>query len=169
MAVDSKQQTNEFSAPLFALGLLLVAAATLALSFIAVSAYRLDQIVSTSLPCEPAVITDPGERIDPSSEHAAVDTLAANRAHDACMTASKELFKAEGVEDAANRIYWPLIWILDMGAVALLAVGWLSAGVSNMSKKHSVPMLALTAIMAIAAAAQPYFADTINIVSWIVD
>ncbi len=172
MAVDSKQQTNEFSAPLFALGLLLVATATLALGFIAVSAYRLDQVVSTSLPCEPEVITDPKAAIDPvASELSGMDPLdvAASRAHYACMSDTQDLFQAEGVSSVASSLYWPMILMVDLGAAALLAVGWLSAGVSNMTKKHSAPLLVLTAIMAIAGSAQAYFADTINIVSWIVD
>ncbi len=172
MAVDNNKPTYEFSAPLFGLGLLLVGAATLALSFIAVSAYRLDQVVSSSLPCEPVVITNPKAMIDPvASELSGMDpsNVAASRAHYACMSDTRDLFQAEGVSSVASSLYWPMILMVDLGAGALLAVGWLSAGVSNMTKKHSVPLMALTAVMAIAGSAQVYFADTINIVSWIVD
>ena len=172
MAVDNNKPTYEFSAPLFALGLLLVGAATLALSFIAVSAYRLDVVVSTSLPCEPEVITNPRAVISPvAAELSGMDPLdvAASKAHHACMSATHDLFEAEGVSGVAGSLYGAIILMVDLGAAVLLAVGWLSAGVSNMTRKQAIPLLALTVVMAIAGAAQPYFADTINVVDSIVE
>ncbi len=151
---------------------ILSATGVLLLVYVAFTAYQLDGWVSSSLPCEPSVLTDTHPRIDPAGYHLYTDgAVRASQAHDSCMADSLALLAAEGITDRAELLYWPQIVVLNVVAVGLaLAAGVVHIVSRPARARPKATFLRIPATLGVAALGfQVVYAQTISVATLLVD
>ncbi len=156
----------------FGAGLVAVGIAALMMSYFAVSARRVDAVVSASFPCQAERITDLDVLLSPQAwdlPSSDPDDVYRSQVYVACVEGARDLFAREGIANRANSLYWPLILVADMAASVLVLAGWTLALLSWPTRNRLLGLGVLTLLVLIGASAQWFYAETIGIVTVLVD
>ena len=168
MELDASERRESRVPALAALGLAIVG--VVLLTYFAVAIQRTHDVVEASLPCEPEVITNTEPIIDPAGYHLYAEAeVEASKAWEACMDGARALFEREGISTLSNSVYAPLIALADLAAAALLTIAWALAVLARIGRWWSTGLGVLTVAGLAAISFQIRYAETIELVSWIVD